>query len=404
MAKTQENINYKEILNPGKYYQVNKHSIGKLDHISNGDWFWSKNWIRYDEFSSDEKRPTWISIDPKYLKELPLNSKEIQLYLPDTHLDRILTLDTLKKDHYYTIVIENRRRIIKSKGGNLFDYMVYNTYFSHSYNSKININRKLVVKLSTDHEIKWLDACIKANKFISENKISNNYVLDKNETDVKEDNKLPDKWCIKITEENYKVVTDYFNKQADTVCYDKNWIGYYLHRYNKANEDIMRKGNLGTSFTESSPRNNYIEISFKQFKYYIRSGKENPFPTLIKGGVYTDNLGNPFRFSHIDHNNQRVYVYCDPNFTDTISPNCFYTSLYTILLNHEYKEPTLEQVSILKDFEKSKGYKWNHDTKQLEKISVPNSINKNEPLNKPIKSNKKTKAILINTSNKFFKL
>jgi len=287
--------------------------------------------------------------------------------------------------------------------------MVTNNYFSHSYNSKININRKLVVKLSTDHEIKWLDACIKANKFISENKISNNnefvlpkywhvkvteenaeilsnwkgaelspgqitgiskyrnnkpikghnpghiiksninsydfgieitfeqfqkYVLDKNETDVKEDNKLPDKWCIKITEENYKVVTDYFNEQADTVCYDKNWIGHYLHRYNKANEDIMRKGNLGTSFTESSPRNNYIEISFKQFKYYIRSGKKNPFPTLIKGGVYTDNLGNPFRFSHIDHNNQRVYVYCDPNFTDTILPNCFYTSLYSILLNH----------------------------------------------------------------------
>lgn len=84
---------------------------------------------------------------------------------------------------------------------------------------------------------------------------------------------LPEKWSIKITEENFSVLTSYYNKQCNTNLYDALFINYYLHSHNHEDESITDNSNdLQTSFT--SHDSYFPEISFDVFKEFILNNNE----------------------------------------------------------------------------------------------------------------------------------
>jgi len=91
---------------------------------------------------------------------------------------------------------------------------------------------------------------------------------------IKKEFILPEKWCIRITKENLKVVGSYFDKQCgyDYNTYvDKFWIDRYFHSKNMDRQDILVKSlkRYNASFADSNIRNGFIEITFEQFKKYV---------------------------------------------------------------------------------------------------------------------------------------
>jgi hypothetical protein len=85
---------------------------------------------------------------------------------------------------------------------------------------------------------------------------------------VENDFILPERWCVKITEDNWEILGKYWNKQANRNCYTRFDFGY-LHNYNLYEQIITLKGNLFASFHENEKRLNYEEITFEQFKKYV---------------------------------------------------------------------------------------------------------------------------------------
>ena len=89
-------------------------------------------------------------------------------------------------------------------------------------------------------------------------------------TDKSPLNALPERWCIKITEENRQLVGDYYNREGNT-CYGcPSHIGRYYTSHNHATDKSVMGTKFGSSFsTNDIPRGRYVEITFEQFKMWV---------------------------------------------------------------------------------------------------------------------------------------
>lgn len=84
-------------------------------------------------------------------------------------------------------------------------------------------------------------------------------------------NKLPERWCIKVTKDNIEIVGGYYNKQTNQhSTYTTNTLlGKYLLSHNMGNDKPVISGNCGANFwTEVIPKK-YTEITFEQFQNHI---------------------------------------------------------------------------------------------------------------------------------------
>ncbi len=93
------------------------------------------------------------------------------------------------------------------------------------------------------------------------------------ENNLKEEWKLPEKWYIKLTEENQEIVGNFYAKYTSDCYKDSGWNSISSH--NSADKSILsgEKG-LGASFSG----NRGTEITFDQFKQYVL--KESPINNL----------------------------------------------------------------------------------------------------------------------------
>lgn len=90
---------------------------------------------------------------------------------------------------------------------------------------------------------------------------------------------LPEKWAIKITEENIETVGALYNKCIGSDnCYTyKNNIGNYLYSKNAKGEKFsLEAKRLGGSFRYST-LGNCIEISFEEFKKEFLSQEQETY-------------------------------------------------------------------------------------------------------------------------------
>jgi len=187
------------------------------------------------------------SIDNKYICSNPTIYTEKDGWCKITHDASIktsseLTLNNLVAGEIYYLEYTccNSNYILKSTGGNKSDYNIrihdqkYDYYKDNSYN---NDNSK--VRIATQQEKDWLEACIKDDKFIPrENFKSDEFVL-------------PEKWYVK--EDPGQIISKHFKKNGYYVCYSNLGVGY-----------------------DSIP-DFHTEITFEQFKKYVL--KSTPMQT-----------------------------------------------------------------------------------------------------------------------------
>lgn len=84
-------------------------------------------------------------------------------------------------------------------------------------------------------------------------------------------NKLPERWCIKVTKDNIETVGGYYNKQTNQhdIYTTNTLLGKYLLSHNMRNDKPVISGNCGANFwTEVIPKK-YTEITFEQFQNHI---------------------------------------------------------------------------------------------------------------------------------------
>lgn len=136
----------------------------KCCKVENDDWWAS------DEISEDG---TFYSTNSNGTKTkdgvVPIDISEIQQYLPDGHVDKIVEKYTSKywkvynKDSKYDFINKYKVPIKEGESGTLEGYISGSQYYHSGGGSSVK-NGKFT--LPTEDEIKWLEACIKANKFI----------------------------------------------------------------------------------------------------------------------------------------------------------------------------------------------------------------------------------------------
>jgi len=81
---------------------------------------------------------------------------------------------------------------------------------------------------------------------------------------------LPEKWCIKLTNDNIEVVGKYYNQQCNTTCYaDYNNIEEYLLSHDWVKNTPVVKGNCPANIRSRDIPKGFIEITFKQFQEHI---------------------------------------------------------------------------------------------------------------------------------------
>lgn len=76
--------------------------------------------------------------------------------------------------------------------------------------------------------------------------------------------KLPEKWCIKQTEETYQIINYWLNKGIKSVNYYKGK-NLYVHYPNDFSFHGFNSGNHAYNCIKSG----YKEITFEQFKKYV---------------------------------------------------------------------------------------------------------------------------------------
>lgn len=86
---------------------------------------------------------------------------------------------------------------------------------------------------------------------------------------------MKERWCVKADGDG--PIGKFFNEQSGNECYSFS-SGYY-HRFNYRDQDIMEKGTLAASFHNSSIREDYVEISVREFNNIIKKG--NPVVLLL---------------------------------------------------------------------------------------------------------------------------
>ena len=207
-----------------------------------------KEWRSAVSFEIDK------DITMTYVKELSL--EDVQQYLPENHPDLVVGLP---KEYIVECNSSEETTAIIQYTSNDKDSWSHWKYVVHSpilYPSTLG-NNNIVIKI--------FDSCVHLPilTFENWNKLKN----------MKEEFKLPEKWCIKADGEN-GIAGEYFNSQSNSTCYTFN-TGYY-HNYNLyiPKQIITIKGDLKSSFHCNDIREGYTEITLEQFKKYVMKDKK----------------------------------------------------------------------------------------------------------------------------------
>lgn len=100
--------------------------------------------------------------------------------------------------------------------------------------------------------------------------------------DVDEEFKLPEKWCIKVTTDNIKVVGKYYDREGAACYTDKHYIGsYYLSHNITSGVSVIDTG-FGANFSANAIPGNHAEITFDQFKKYVMKSEATPVKAEVK--------------------------------------------------------------------------------------------------------------------------
>jgi hypothetical protein len=83
--------------------------------------------------------------------------------------------------------------------------------------------------------------------------------------------KLPEKWCVEITKDNYRMLGDYWNKQANKKCYE--FKKGFMHSHNYSDQNILNGGKLDASFHNNVPK--FEIVIFEDFKRLILKESQN---------------------------------------------------------------------------------------------------------------------------------
>lgn len=78
-------------------------------------------------------------------------------------------------------------------------------------------------------------------------------------------NNIPERWCVKATENNYKEICKYFNDNTSSNRYDRNEANAYFNFPNYNNGE----GWYGGYHVSSSMRDAYTLITFEEFMEHI---------------------------------------------------------------------------------------------------------------------------------------
>lgn len=86
-------------------------------------------------------------------------------------------------------------------------------------------------------------------------------------------NKLPEKWCIKVTKEHHSIIAAFYNKQCNATCYSSlGYLGRYLSSHNQCNGESVIEG-CGANLSITRPTKVYPEITFEQFNEHVLKNK-----------------------------------------------------------------------------------------------------------------------------------
>ena len=96
---------------------------------------------------------------------------------------------------------------------------------------------------------------------------------------------LPEKWCVKITEENAVILGEFYAKHSFEGYKQKIpnvYVGKYVTSHNAFSHDSLFSKCPGSNFCIDSPTY-FKEISFEQFQTYVLKQKPNTMQTLTLG-------------------------------------------------------------------------------------------------------------------------
>lgn len=83
---------------------------------------------------------------------------------------------------------------------------------------------------------------------------------------------LPEMWCVKVTKENAKLLGEFYAKhsyEGYERIFPEQFIGRYATSHNVSSHNSLFSEYPGSNFDIPYPKNNFVEITFEQFKKYI---------------------------------------------------------------------------------------------------------------------------------------
>jgi len=176
---------------------------------------------------------------------------------------------------------------------NFYRYLTIkdNKYFVHD--AVVNINNSNHGNAKPGYTEEYRDTSLleyfKPDAIITDLSIIEKYLPVKSEP-TKELTTLPEKWCIKITEENLLIVGKYYNRKGACAYTDIDKIGKYYasHNLSSGTSVMSETESYGSNFSMKTCES-YTEITFNQFKQWVLKEPISDVlnvKDLIEGEIY----------------------------------------------------------------------------------------------------------------------
>lgn len=203
--------------------------------------------IIYPENDKPNNSPYTIKEYVDYFSDKYIEVTEIEYWEQEFDADKLV------EGAYYVVI--DYFNIFKYNENYEADYYTGNTCTTFNRNggnfNSDNISNKY--RLATDEEIEWLEACNKADKFITKEEFM------KNKEFV-----LPEKWCVKRTPENAGILNNWANQQKGVS--GTSAVSGWINSTNFNDIGYLGDGHYHASTTKVS---DHIEITFEQFQKYV---------------------------------------------------------------------------------------------------------------------------------------
>ncbi len=244
-----------EELEVGKWYQdsswYSKKDYAKFKKVEIGG-VWNKLWYSENILSgSYTKRDDFWGFKLPNLREVPL--EEIQEFLPDGHPDKIVKKSLVGR--YVKCLRDFANSCsINGKGVKKGEYYQIGCIDGNQY--KLKDGNHCGYVFTPDSQFKGIGFELMPEGF----------------TPTKELTELPEKWMVKVTQENATILGEFYGKH----CYDRykiivpnEYVGKYLSSHNLASGNSMFSKDPGSNYTSTTVLPKYMEISFEQFEKWI---------------------------------------------------------------------------------------------------------------------------------------